>query len=108
MVGLAWRKAQRFRQFRLFCQSDHHGLSQALLDELTSRRTPLIEDACESHGTTFRGRKIGTFGLASNFSFYYAHHLSTVEGGMISTDDSDFYECVRMFRSHGLVRESTS
>src|SRR5262249_9653862 len=48
------------------------------------------------------------FGLASDFSFYYAHHLSTVEGGMVCTDDADFYETVRMLRSHGLVRELES
>lgn len=86
----------------------YNALSGELLDELQTRRIPLIEDACESHGATFRGRNVGTFGLASNFSFYYAHHMSTIEGGMVCTDQGDFYECVRMFRSHGLVRESTS
>jgi CDP-6-deoxy-D-xylo-4-hexulose-3-dehydrase len=86
----------------------YNALTTELLDELQARRIPLIEDACESHGTTFCGRKAGTFGLASNFSFYYAHHLSTIEGGMVCTNDSDFYQCIRMFRSHGLVRESTS
>jgi CDP-6-deoxy-D-xylo-4-hexulose-3-dehydrase len=85
----------------------YNALSDALLNELERLRIPLIEDACESHGTTFRGRKVGTFGLASNFSFYYAHHLTTIEGGMVCTDNVDFYQCVRMFRSHGLVREST-
>jgi CDP-6-deoxy-D-xylo-4-hexulose-3-dehydrase len=44
----------------------------------------------------------------ADFSFYYAHHLTTVEGGMISTDNSDLYEALRMLRSHGMVRESTS
>jgi len=82
-----------------------NALSLPLLDELKRRKIPLIEDVCESHGATFEGRKLGTFGLASNFSFYYAHHLSTVEGGMVCTDDEDFYETVRMFRGHGLVRE---
>jgi len=86
----------------------YNAISDELLNGLASRGIPLIEDACESHGTTFKGRKVGTFGLASNFSFYYAHHLSTIEGGMVSTNDSKLYEYVRMFRSHGLVRESTS
>jgi CDP-6-deoxy-D-xylo-4-hexulose-3-dehydrase len=86
----------------------YNALSDDLLRALADRGVPLIEDACESHGTTFRGQKVGTFGLASNFSFYYAHHLSTIEGGMVSTNDSRLYEYVRMFRSHGLVRESTS
>jgi CDP-4-dehydro-6-deoxyglucose reductase, E1 len=86
----------------------YNALSQALIDELEARKIPLIEDVCESYGATFAGRKLGTFGLMANFSFYYAHHLTTVEGGMISADDSDLYETLRMLRSHGMVRESTS
>ena len=86
----------------------YNGISQKLLDELRLRKIPLVEDACESYGTTFKGRKIGTFGLISNFSFYYAHHMSTVEGGMISTNDRNVYEMIRMSRSHGMVREADS
>lgn len=85
-----------------------NALTQKLLDELKKRNIPLIEDACESHGATFKDRKVGTFGLMSNFSFYYAHHMSTIEGGMVSTNDSKLYEMLRMFRAHGMVRESTS
>ncbi|RJQ27045.1 DegT/DnrJ/EryC1/StrS aminotransferase family protein [Candidatus Parcubacteria bacterium] len=70
----------------------------------------LIEDCCESVGTRTRwaGRKhkVGTFGLASNFSFYYAHHLTTIEGGMICTDDDMFAAVVRSLRGHGMRRES--
>jgi CDP-6-deoxy-D-xylo-4-hexulose-3-dehydrase len=86
----------------------YNGLTQKLLDELRRRGIPLLEDVCESHGATFAGRMVGTFGLASNFSFYYAHHLSTIEGGMVSTNDTDLYECVRMLRGHGMVRELDS
>jgi CDP-6-deoxy-D-xylo-4-hexulose-3-dehydrase len=86
----------------------YNALSQSLLDELAACRIPLIEDACESYGATFDGRKLGAFGLMSDFSFYYAHHLTTVEGGMISTNHSDLYETLRMLRSHGMVRESSS
>ncbi|HUA38785.1 MAG TPA: DegT/DnrJ/EryC1/StrS aminotransferase family protein [Candidatus Sulfopaludibacter sp.] len=86
----------------------YNALDDLLLAELRERNLPLIEDVCESHGATFRGRKLGSFGFASNFSFYYAHHLSTIEGGMVCTDDADFYELLRMFRSHGMVRESRS
>jgi len=86
----------------------YNALSQRLIDELAHRKIPLIEDVCESHGATFQGRKLGTFGLMSNFSFYYAHHMSTIEGGMISTNDSHLYEVLRMFRSHGMIRESIS
>jgi len=86
----------------------YNALTQKLLDDLRERNIPLIEDVCESHGATFKGGKLGTYGLMSNFSFYYAHHLSTIEGGMICTNDSRLYETARMFRSHGMVRESTS
>jgi CDP-6-deoxy-D-xylo-4-hexulose-3-dehydrase len=86
----------------------YNALNDFLLAELQRRNIPLIEDVCESHGATFRGRKLGTFGLLSNFSFYYAHHMSTIEGGMVCTDDPEFYELLRMFRSHGMVRESRS
>ncbi len=86
----------------------YNALGWRLLDELARRDIPLLEDVCESHGATFEGRRLGTFGLASNFSFYYAHHLSTIEGGMVCTNNTDFYETVRMLRSHGLVRELDS
>ena len=86
----------------------YNALTQRLLEVLQARNIPLIEDVCESHGATFQGRKLGSFGLMSNFSFYYAHHMSTIEGGMISTNDADFYEALRMFRSHGMVREASS
>ncbi|MBN9122096.1 MAG: DegT/DnrJ/EryC1/StrS family aminotransferase [Planctomycetes bacterium] len=82
-----------------------NALTQKLVDELKARGVPLIEDVCESHGATFNDTKLGTFGWASNFSFYYAHHLSTIEGGMVCTDDESLYEAVRMMRSHGMVRE---
>jgi CDP-6-deoxy-D-xylo-4-hexulose-3-dehydrase len=86
----------------------YNALTHELLELLRERRIALIEDVCESHGATFDGRKLGTFGLASNFSFYYAHHMTTVEGGMVSTNDTGLYERLRMWRGHGMVRESTS
>lgn len=86
----------------------YNALTQELLDELERRNIPLIEDVCESHGATFKGRKLGAFGLMSNFSFYYAHHMSTIEGGVVCTNDRALYETVRMLRSHGMVREATS
>ncbi|MBH52091.1 MAG: CDP-4-keto-6-deoxy-D-glucose-3-dehydrase [Chloroflexi bacterium] len=85
-----------------------NAISQKLLDGLTSANIPLIEDVCESHGATFSGRKLGTIGILSNFSYYYAHHMSTIEGGMISTNDPNLYQILRMMRSHGMVREATS
>jgi CDP-4-dehydro-6-deoxyglucose reductase, E1 len=86
----------------------YNALTQELVDGLAARNIPLIEDACESHGATFQGRKVGSFGWMSNFSFYYAHHLSTIEGGMISTDDAELHQVLRMLRSHGMVREADS
>ena len=83
-----------------------NGLSDKLLKRIKSKNILLIEDVCESHGATFRGKKLGTHGLISNFSFYYAHHMSTIEGGMICTNNKKIYEQARIFRSHGMVRES--
>lgn len=82
------------------------GLTDLLLDELKRRNIPLIEDVCESHGATHNGRRLGSFGWISNFSFYYAHHMSTIEGGMVCTNDPEVYQQVRMLRSHGMVREA--
>lgn len=81
-------------------------LSDRLLDELKKRNIVLIEDVCESHGAEFKGKRLGSFGLASNFSFYYAHHMSTIEGGMICTNDDQFFDVCKMLRSHGMVREA--
>ena len=83
-----------------------NGLTDELIDCLKEKEISLIEDVCESHGATHNGKKVGTFGWASNFSFYYAHHMTTIEGGIISTDDDQLYDMVRMMRSHGMVRES--
>lgn len=83
-----------------------NGLTDELLGELKRRNIPLIEDVCESHGATHNGKKLGSFGWMSNFSFYYAHHMSTIEGGMVCTDDPEVYQQLRMLRSHGMVREA--
>ena len=85
-----------------------NALTDKLLNELHNRNIILIEDVCESHGATHNNKKLGSFGWASNFSFYYAHHLSTIEGGMICTNDEELYQTFRMLRSHGLVREASS
>lgn len=85
----------------------YNALSRRLLEALAAAGIPLIEDVSESHGATFEGRRLGSYGYASNFSFYYAHHMTTIEGGMVSTNDERFYETVRMLRSHGMVREAT-
>ena len=84
-----------------------NGLSDRLLKELEAKNIPLIEDVCEAHGSTFKGKLLGSYGFISNFSFYYAHHLSTIEGGMVCTNDEKVYQIMRMLRSHGMVREVT-
>ena len=81
-------------------------LTDKLIVELQKRNIPLIEDVCESHGAKHNSDKAGSIGWISNFSFYYAHHMSTIEGGMICTNDELVYQQVRMLRSHGMVRES--
>ncbi|MBF0312096.1 MAG: aminotransferase class I/II-fold pyridoxal phosphate-dependent enzyme [Oligoflexia bacterium] len=84
-----------------------NALNSKLVSELKERNIPLIEDVCESHGATYKGIKLGSYGLISNFSFYYAHHLSTIEGGMICSNDDRIFQMARIFRSHGMVREAT-
>lgn len=83
-----------------------NGLSDKLILTLKKKKIILLEDVCESHGANFQNKKLGTYGLISNFSFYYAHHLSTIEGGMICTDNKKIYELIKMLRSHGMARES--
>jgi len=65
----------------------------------------LLEDTCEAMGCEYIGQKLGTFGLASTFSTFFGHHISTIEGGIISTDDKDFYELLVSIRSHGWDRD---
>jgi CDP-6-deoxy-D-xylo-4-hexulose-3-dehydrase len=67
----------------------------------------IIDDICESHGCKdTNGVKRGANSIAASFSFYFGHHMTTVEGGMVNTNDSELYELMRMKRSHGLARES--
>lgn len=84
-----------------------NALTEELISICESQDILLIEDVCESHGTTFKGNKVGNIGFASNFSFYFAHHMSTIEGGMISTNNHQFYQVCRALRSHGMTREIT-
>jgi len=80
-------------------------LSDRVLEVLRNRNIFLIEDVCESHGATHNNKLLGSYGWMSNFSFYFAHHMSTIEGGMVCTNDEYVYHTVRMLRSHGMVRE---
>ena len=65
----------------------------------------LFEDVCESMGSKYHNEYLGSFGYASFFSMYFGHHLSTIEGGFINTNDEDFYHLLLMMRSHGWDRD---
>lgn len=65
----------------------------------------LIEDSCESVGSLYQGKKTGSFGIASSFSFYFGHHISTIEGGMVCTNDDDLHEVLKSIRCHGWDRD---
>lgn len=67
----------------------------------------ILDDICESHGCLSPdGSKRGSDSLGATFSFYFGHHISTIEGGMVSTNNYELYDLMRMKRSHGLARES--
>ena len=65
----------------------------------------LLEDVCESMGSKYENKYLGSFGFASFFSMYFGHHLSTIEGGFINTNDENFYYSLLMMRSHGWDRD---
>ena len=67
----------------------------------------LLEDTCESMGSKWENKKLGTFGLMSSFSTYFGHHISTIEGGFVSTNDKELYEILKSIRSHGWDRDSS-
>jgi len=67
----------------------------------------VIDDVCESHGCKdVDGYKVGANSLGATFSFYFGHHMTTIEGGMVSTNDAELYDLMKMKRSHGMARES--
>lgn len=65
----------------------------------------VIEDACEAHGAEIHGQKVGSFGALSTFSFFFSHHISTIEGGMVLTNDDSYAEIARSMRAFGWIRE---
>lgn len=65
----------------------------------------LLEDCCESMGTQYKGANLGTFGVMSSFSTYFGHHISTIEGGMVCTDNDELYDILLSTRSHGWSRD---
>lgn len=77
----------------------------ALADIVRRRDLILIEDCCEAIGASYRGRSVGRFGRVGTFSFYYSHHITTLEGGMCATGEEELAETMRILRAHGWVRE---
>ena len=64
----------------------------------------LMEDTCAATGSLYDGQLVGTFGEVSTFSFYFGHHLSTIEGGMVCTDDEELQDILLQIRSHGWAK----
>ena len=77
----------------------------AIEDICRRKNLILIEDSCEAHGSSYNGRPVGDFGRVSTFSFYYSHHITTIEGGVCVTKDRELAELMRVLRAHGWVRE---
>lgn len=77
----------------------------AIVEVCERRDLILIEDCCESMGATYDGKAVGKFGRVGTFSFYFSHHITTLEGGICVTDDTEFAENMRILRAHGWIRE---
>jgi len=71
---------------------------------IKGRKITLIEDNCEAMGATFHGRQAGTFGIMGSFSTFFSHHISTMEGGHVVTDDEELYHIMLSLRAHGWTR----
>lgn len=69
-----------------------------------TRNIILMEDNCESMGAEFKGKQTGTFGLVGTFSTFFSHHMATMEGGLIVTDDEEMYHVMVCLRAHGWTR----
>ena len=84
-----------------------NAISDKIIEIAKKNNLILIEDCCEAHGATYNEQKVGTFGDISIFSFYFGHHITTIEGGMICMKDDLHNDLARLFRSHGMTRESS-
>ena len=76
-----------------------------ILEICNEHNVILIEDNCESLGSKFNNKLLGNFGVMSSFSTYFGHHISTIEGGLITTNDEDIYSTLLMLRNHGWDRD---
>ena len=69
------------------------------------RKLWLFEDTCESLGVAWNGKRVGGFGHLASFSFYFSHHITTIEGGMVVTNDARLADLLRAMRAHGWIRD---
>lgn len=76
----------------------------AIFEMIDEKDIVLIEDNCESMGAKYNGKYTGTFGVMGSFSSFFSHHISTMEGGMVVTDDEEFYHVLLCLRAHGWTR----
>lgn len=79
---------------------------KAIRDIADDKKLFVVEDCCEALGSEYGGKKAGTFSDLSSFSFYFSHHITTMEGGMLCTSDFDYADLARILRAHGYVRHS--
>ena len=84
-----------------------NAINEEIIKIAKEKEILLIEDCCEAHGATFNGQKVGSFGDISIFSFYFGHHITTIEGGMVCVNDEHLYDLAKVFRSHGMTREAS-
>lgn len=77
---------------------------EKLMEIINEHNLILVEDTCESLGSTYSNQYLGTFGCMGTYSFYYSHHITCVEGGMVITNDDQYYELVKCLRAHGWTR----
>ena len=76
----------------------------AIFEMIDEKDIVLLEDNCESMGAKYNGKYTGTFGVMGSFSSFFSHHISTMEGGMVVTDDEEFYHVLLCLRAHGWTR----
>tara|TARA_Y100001937_G_scaffold89505_1_gene121083 strand:+ start:14562 stop:15752 length:1191 start_codon:yes stop_codon:yes gene_type:complete len=84
-----------------------NGLNNKIIELAKKHDLILIEDCCEAHGADYKGVKVGAMSDMSCFSFYFGHHMTTIEGGTVCTNSEEIYQLARMFRSHGMTREAS-
>ncbi|MGZ8983220.1 MAG: DegT/DnrJ/EryC1/StrS family aminotransferase [Methylotenera sp.] len=94
-------KTRAIMAVNLLGNPNDFGRIQQIIGE---RDIVLIEDNCESMGATYKGKQAGTFGVMGSFSSFFSHHISTMEGGLIVTDDEEVYQILLSLRAHGWTR----